>query len=72
MLGRTSEIFFFLFSKYSLLLSFPGGSDNKESVCNAGDLGLIPGLGKISLRREWQPTLVGILLAWRIPWTSGA
>ena len=24
---------------------FPGGSDSKESVCNAGDLGLIPGLG---------------------------
>ena len=25
---------------------FPGGSDGKESVCNAGDLGLIPGLGR--------------------------
>ena len=25
---------------------FPGGSDVKESPCNAGDLGLIPGLGK--------------------------
>ena len=25
---------------------FPGGSDGKESACNAGDLGLIPGLGK--------------------------
>ena len=23
---------------------FPGGSDGKESVCNAGDLGLIPEL----------------------------
>ena len=23
---------------------FPGGSDGKESACNAGDLGLIPGL----------------------------
>ena len=23
---------------------FPGGSDSKESVCNVGDLGLIPGL----------------------------
>ena len=23
----------------------PGGSDGKESACNAGDLGLIPGLG---------------------------
>ena len=26
--------------------SFPGGSDGKESACNAGDLGLIPGLGR--------------------------
>ena len=25
---------------------FPGGSDGKESACNAGDMGLIPGLGK--------------------------
>ena len=24
---------------------FPGGSDNKESACNVGDLGSIPGLG---------------------------
>ena len=27
-------------------MGFPGGSDGKESVCNAGDLGLIPGLGR--------------------------
>ena len=25
---------------------FTGGSDGKESACNAGDLGLIPGLGR--------------------------
>ena len=25
---------------------FPGGSDSKESACNAGDLGSIPGLGR--------------------------
>ena len=25
---------------------FPGGSDGKESACNAGDLDLIPGLGR--------------------------
>ena len=29
-----------------LHLGFPGGSDNKESASNAGDLGLIPGLGR--------------------------
>ena len=28
------------------ILGFPGGSDGKESTCNAGDLGLIPGLGR--------------------------
>ena len=27
-------------------MGFPGRPDNKESACNAGDLGLIPGLGK--------------------------
>ena len=28
------------------ILSFPGGSDGKEPAYKAGDLGLIPGLGK--------------------------
>ena len=32
----------FRFLKYAHFLSFPGGSDGKESICNAGDLGLIP------------------------------
>ena len=27
-------------------MGFPGGSADKESACNAGDLGLIPGLGR--------------------------
>ena len=27
-------------------LGFPGGSDSKESTCNAGDLGSIPRLGR--------------------------
>ena len=27
-------------------MGFPGGSAGKESVCNAGDLGSIPGLGR--------------------------
>ena len=33
-----------------LLLGFPGGSDGKESTCNAGNLGSIPGLG----RSPWE------------------
>ena len=28
------------------LKGFPGGSAGKESACNAGDLGLIPGSGR--------------------------
>ena len=28
------------------ILSFPGSSEGKESACNAGDPGLIPGLGR--------------------------
>ena len=27
-------------------MGFPGGSDGKESACNAGDAGLIPALGR--------------------------
>ena len=27
-------------------MGFPGDSDGKESACNAGDPGLIPGLGR--------------------------
>ena len=27
-------------------MGFPSGADGKESTCNVGDLGLIPGLGR--------------------------
>ena len=30
----------------SAVLGFPGGSDGKESACNAGDAGSIPGWGR--------------------------
>ena len=30
----------------SVRWGFAGGSDGKESVCNVGDLGLVPGLGR--------------------------
>ena len=43
--------------RYHLTPGFPGGSDGKESACNAGDLGLIPGL-EDPWRREWLPTPV--------------
>ena len=41
-----------------------GGSEGKESICNVGDLGSIPGLGR-SLE-EGMATHSSIL-AWRIP-----
>ena len=42
-------------------LGFPGGSNGKEFACNAGNPGLILGLGRYPgwedpRRREWQPT----------------
>ena len=45
---------------------FPGGSAGKESACNAGELGLIPGL-EDSL--EKGKATHSSILAWRIPWT---
>ena len=33
-----------ILEKILIMEGFPGGSDSKESSCNAGDLGLIPGL----------------------------
>ena len=38
-------------------MDFPGSSAGKESTCNAGDVGLIPGLGRL-WRRGWLPTSV--------------
>jgi len=49
--------------------SFLDGSDSKESICNAGDLGLIP---------DWEDPLEegmaiqATILAWRIPMDRGA
>ena len=43
------------------------GSAGKESTCNRGDLGLIPGLGRSLEKGKATHSSV---LAWRIPWTS--
>ena len=50
-----------------LTIGFPGGSDYKESACNAGDLGL--SLDWEDLLNEGMATQSSIL-AWRIPWTE--
>ena len=50
--------------------------DGKESACSAGDLGLVPELGRLPWRKAWQPTpvfLPGESHGWRIlsgysPW----
>ena len=52
-----------------VFMGFPGGSAGKESTCNVGDLGLIPGLGK-SL--EGVMATHSSILAWRIPMDTGA
>ena len=50
-----------------ILMGFPGGSEGKESACNAGDLSSIPG---------WEDPLekgmatYSSILPWRIPWTE--
>ena len=34
---------------------FPGGSDSKESTCNAGDPGSTPGFGRSAGERNGKP-----------------
>ena len=46
---------------------FPGGSDGKESVCNAGDL--VRSLG-LEDPLEKELATHSSILAWRIPWTE--
>ena len=41
-----------------LASGFPGSSAGKESAHSAGDPSSIPGFGKITWRRVWQPTPV--------------
>ena len=55
-------------SSYVLDRGFPGGSDAKESACNVGDLGLIPGLGRFPWRRAWQP--IPVFLPGESSWTE--
>ena len=47
----------------------PAGSDGKESACNVGDPGLIPGLGRY-LVWERGMAIYSSIIAWRIPGTE--
>ena len=40
------EMNFLFFGCTMQLEGFPGGSEDKVSACNAGDLGSVPGLGR--------------------------
>ena len=65
---------------YQEVRSFPGGSDGKESACNAGDPGSIPGLVRYEEgngyplqysclensmdRGAWRATVHGVSKSW--------
>ena len=46
---------------------FPCSLVSKESLCNAGDPGLIPGLGRSPGEGNGNHSSI---LSWRIPWTE--
>ena len=54
-------------SFYGILFSDSIGSDGKESACNAGHPGSIPGSGRCPGEGNGKPSSS---LAWRIPWTK--
>ena len=55
------------------LVGFPGGSEGKEFACDAGDLGLIPGLGRCPGGGHGSPLQYFCLQyphAQKSPWTT--
>ena len=55
------------FTTITTWVGFPGGSERKESACNAGDL--------ISVPDQEEPLEKGMatycsILTWRVPWTE--
>ena len=50
-----------------LVMCFAHGSVSKESACNAGDQGLIPGSGRSPGEGNGNPFQYS---SWRIPWTE--
>ena len=55
---------------YSKLQEFPGGSERKESACNVGEPGLVPGLGRSPGER--YIAIHFSILAWKIPWMENS
>ena len=52
----------------SLVMCFPSGSDGKESACNVGDPGSIPGLGRSPGEGSGNPLQYSCLE--NSPWTE--
>ena len=57
---------FLIWSEIIILLGFPGASGNRESACNEGDLGSIPGLE----RSPGGGQLTSVFLPGESPWTE--
>ena len=55
LLSLTLSVTVLLWPVLPLPLDFPGGSDGKESVYNAGDPGSIPGSGRSSGEGHGKP-----------------
>ena len=53
--GMQITLIMFSFGSFVTILTFPCGSVGKESACNAGHLGLIPGLGRSSGEGNGNP-----------------
>ena len=54
---------------FGVYFGIPGGSDGKESTCNAEDLGSIPGLGRSPGVGHGNPLQYSCL---ENPWDGGA
>ena len=61
--GKVMSLLFNMLSRLVIPL-FPGGSEGKASACNAGNLGLIPGLEDLL---EKEIATHSSILAWEIP-----
>ena len=66
MVDGCGRIYFVIPSTYDS--GFPRGSVGKESACNAGDLGLIPGSGRAP--GEGNGWIFAWIHAWKILWVE--
>ena len=58
-IGLIIALHYFINNLNTVSISFPHSSVSKESACSAGDLGLIPGSGRLlGWRRKWLSTPV--------------